>query len=348
MSADELDRTLRAWVDERDLSGTVLVTRAGEPVFEGSYGYADRSTQTPNTPATRFALASVTKLFTAVAVADLVAAGRLTFDTPVVSVLPSSRRPSTLLDSVTVHHLLCHTSGIADYCEEDEDSPFFLEDYGSLLGRAAVVLDRAAGRLPAPVPRPAAVPRAGAGVAVLQRRLHRARAGDRGGDRSALRRGRAGARLRPCRHDGERVLPSRRRAPRRRRRLPAAGLARRRPGARTSTASPSSVAPTAARTAPLTTSTGSSGCSPTAPCSVRTPTLVMRQARRRRRRLPLGLRRAPLPGRSLRPRRRRPRRQRHRQPLARAGRHHHRAVQRRGHGHRGARRGHRGVRCSRR
>ena len=33
---------------ERDLSGTVLVTRGGEPVFEGSDGYADRSTQTPN------------------------------------------------------------------------------------------------------------------------------------------------------------------------------------------------------------------------------------------------------------------------------------------------------------
>ena len=131
-AGSRLDETLRAWVDERDLSGTVLMTRAGETVFERSYGYADRATLTPITPATRFGLASVTKLFTAVAVVDLVASGRLTFDTPVVSVLPSSRRPSTLLDSVTVHHLLCHTSGIADYCEEDEDAPNFLEDYGSL------------------------------------------------------------------------------------------------------------------------------------------------------------------------------------------------------------------------
>jgi CubicO group peptidase (beta-lactamase class C family) len=71
-------------------------------------------------------------MFTAVSVVDLVAAGRLAFETPVVSVLPESRRPSTLLPSVTVHHLLCHTSGIADYCEEDEEHPAFLEDYGTL------------------------------------------------------------------------------------------------------------------------------------------------------------------------------------------------------------------------
>jgi CubicO group peptidase (beta-lactamase class C family) len=128
----DLDRRLRAWVEERDFSGAVLVTRGGETVFEECYGYADKATRAPITPATRFALASITKMFTAVAVVDLVAAGRLTFETPVVSVLPEERRPSTLLPSVTVHHLLCHTSGITDYCEEEEDYPNFLEDYGSL------------------------------------------------------------------------------------------------------------------------------------------------------------------------------------------------------------------------
>jgi CubicO group peptidase (beta-lactamase class C family) len=135
MSYSELDAQLRTWVDERDFSGQVLMTQAGEVIFEGSYGLADRSTSTPVTPATRFGLASVTKMFTAVTIADLVTAGAVTFDTPVMEVLPADRRPSTLLPEVTVHHLLCHTSGIADYCEEDEDSPAYLEDYGSLWER---------------------------------------------------------------------------------------------------------------------------------------------------------------------------------------------------------------------
>jgi CubicO group peptidase (beta-lactamase class C family) len=49
-----------------------------------------------------------------------------------VDVLPTDRRPSTLLPEVTVHHLLTHTSGIADYAEEDEDTPNYLDDYGDL------------------------------------------------------------------------------------------------------------------------------------------------------------------------------------------------------------------------
>ena len=132
MDASSLEELLRGWERDRDLSGTVLMTRAGEPVFEGCYGSANRSTGTPITPATRFGLASITKMFTAVAIIDLVASGALGFDDPVESVLPPERRPSTLLPTVTIHHLLCHTSGIADYSEEDEDYPGYVEDYGSL------------------------------------------------------------------------------------------------------------------------------------------------------------------------------------------------------------------------
>ncbi len=128
---DVLAAQLGEWERERHLSGSFLMTRRGETLFEHCSGFADRATGTSVTPATRFALASLTKMFTAVTVADLVGDGTLSFDALVVDVLPANRRPSTLLPEVSVHHLLCHTSGIADYCEE-EDSPFYLEDYGSL------------------------------------------------------------------------------------------------------------------------------------------------------------------------------------------------------------------------
>lgn len=132
MDTDALDARLRSWAEERDASGAVLLTQAGETRFEACFGLADRAAGTPVTPRTRFALASVTKLFTAVAVIDLVAAGRLRFEDAVVDLLPPERRPSTLRPDVTIHHLLTHTSGIADYCEEEEDHPAYLEDYGSL------------------------------------------------------------------------------------------------------------------------------------------------------------------------------------------------------------------------
>ena len=129
---NQLDSTLEAWSRERDLSGTVRLTHRGETLFERCYGYADRAAALPITPRTRFGLASVTKLFTTTAVVDLVNAGRLSFDDRIVDVLPAERRPSTLLPEVTVHHLLTHTSGIADYAEEDDESPAYIEDYGSL------------------------------------------------------------------------------------------------------------------------------------------------------------------------------------------------------------------------
>lgn len=127
-----LDGLLREWERTRDLSGAVLMARAGDAVFQGSYGLADRACGTPVTQRTRFGLASVTKMFTAAAVADQVASGRLGFHDRVVDLLPPPRRPSTLRGDVTVHHLLTHTSGIADYAEEDDSHPSYLTDYGAL------------------------------------------------------------------------------------------------------------------------------------------------------------------------------------------------------------------------
>ena len=129
---DELDSALDTMAKERALSGIVLLTRAGETLFEECYGLADRAADLRITPHTRFALASVTKLFTTAAALDLVNAGRMSVDDPIVDLLPAERRPSTLRPDVTVHHLLTHTSGIADYAEEDDESPAYVEDYGSL------------------------------------------------------------------------------------------------------------------------------------------------------------------------------------------------------------------------
>lgn len=146
---DQLQSRFRTWERERDLSGSVLVTQAGSTLFEGCYGFADRSNGSPVTPQTRFGLASFTKMFTAVAVSDLVVVGGLKFDTPIVDVLAPARRPATLDPGVTVHHLLTHTSGIADYAEENEDSPYYLTDYGDLwLDRPSYRMERPADFLP--------------------------------------------------------------------------------------------------------------------------------------------------------------------------------------------------------
>jgi CubicO group peptidase (beta-lactamase class C family) len=117
---------------EQDLSGILRVTRAGEPVWEVRVGYADRAHRIPVESTTRFATASLSKMFTAVGILDAAGRGELGLDDPIVSLLAPEDRPTTLRDDVTVHHLLSHTSGIADYFEEDEELPGYREDYGAL------------------------------------------------------------------------------------------------------------------------------------------------------------------------------------------------------------------------
>jgi CubicO group peptidase (beta-lactamase class C family) len=119
------DATLRRWVDQRGFSGSLLVTRGGEAVLEGSYGLANRADGVPVTPRTRFGLASFTKMFTAVSTVGLLHEHGVPYDAPVVGLLPPERRPSTLREDVTVHHLLTHTSGIADYFEEADEGADF-------------------------------------------------------------------------------------------------------------------------------------------------------------------------------------------------------------------------------
>jgi CubicO group peptidase (beta-lactamase class C family) len=94
-------------------SGAVLVARNGNVLLEQAWGLADRKTRTPNTPATKFRLGSMNKMFTAVATLQLVEAGKLALDDPVGKHLPDYPNKE-VAKKVTVRHLLTHTGGTGD------------------------------------------------------------------------------------------------------------------------------------------------------------------------------------------------------------------------------------------
>jgi CubicO group peptidase (beta-lactamase class C family) len=133
--------SLREYVAElamRDqFSGAVLIAGPGErePLFIRSYGLASRAFQVPNRVDTKFNLGSMNKMFTAVAVAQLVEHGRLAFDDPISAHLPDYPRED-IARRVTVHHLLTHTSGLGDYVNERywtmRDSISTVNDYLAL------------------------------------------------------------------------------------------------------------------------------------------------------------------------------------------------------------------------
>ena len=103
--------------DNNDFSGTVLVKYDNKILTEFSNGYANRSDQLKNNINSRFGIASGCKLFTSIAICQLVEEGKLTFKTKLEDCLNFSF-PYFNKD-ITVHQLLTHTAGIPDYFDED-------------------------------------------------------------------------------------------------------------------------------------------------------------------------------------------------------------------------------------
>jgi CubicO group peptidase (beta-lactamase class C family) len=98
---------------KHDFSGSILVEKKGHTVYTGSFGYADIAFKVPNTPETRYKIASITKLFTSVLVMQLAEQGRIDVSRTISTYLPGYAGPAA--DKVTLHELLNHTSGISNY-----------------------------------------------------------------------------------------------------------------------------------------------------------------------------------------------------------------------------------------
>jgi len=93
----------------------VLVIRNGEVSFKAGFGFADIDGRKPIDPAkTRFRVGSISKLFTATAVMQLVEAGKLDLNSDVNTYLTSFKIPPTYPEPVTLSHVLTHTAGFDD------------------------------------------------------------------------------------------------------------------------------------------------------------------------------------------------------------------------------------------
>ncbi len=120
-----LKADLERLVDAEDFSGVVGLSRNGERFIELARGLADRANARPIRLDTRFGIASATKGLTALTVASLIESGQLRYETTLRSLLPDDL---PMVDpTVTIEHLLGHTSGVGDYL--DEDSLGDVDDY---------------------------------------------------------------------------------------------------------------------------------------------------------------------------------------------------------------------------
>ena len=90
----------------------VYVDRAGAPPAHYAAGYHDREARTPADPHALFKIASIGKLYDAVAVTKLVSSGRLSFDRTVANYLPELESRIDHADRITLAMLVRHRSGL--------------------------------------------------------------------------------------------------------------------------------------------------------------------------------------------------------------------------------------------
>lgn len=107
--SDKLSKYMQAQTDVNGFGGTVLIARKDTVLLQEAYGLADYEWNIKNTIDTKFQLASVTKQFTATAILQLAEKGKLSLDDKLNKFFPDF--PNA--ESVTIHMLLSHSSGLA-------------------------------------------------------------------------------------------------------------------------------------------------------------------------------------------------------------------------------------------
>ena len=100
-----------------------VTDRDGSSLIVFTHGYADLKAKTPVTPETLFAIGSVTKSFTAIALMELFDEGRFDPQAPVTKYLPWFTVQSRFAP-ITGHHLLTHTAGLPTYRADLDSAPY--------------------------------------------------------------------------------------------------------------------------------------------------------------------------------------------------------------------------------
>jgi len=117
----ESERLFDIWIESKLINdkwpGAIVgIVKDQKLVWTKSYGYANLDTKEKIQPETMFAIASNTKMFTAIAIMKLRNQGLLNLDDPVYQYVPEFTKlqsyENAQPDKVTIRHILTHTSGL--------------------------------------------------------------------------------------------------------------------------------------------------------------------------------------------------------------------------------------------
>lgn len=108
-----IDKALADLSAKDQFSGVVLLAKDGKPIYQKAFGLASKRYGVPNQIDTKFNIGSICKTFTAVAIQQLAAAGKLSLDDKIDRYLPDF--PADKASKITIRQLLDHRSGLGDF-----------------------------------------------------------------------------------------------------------------------------------------------------------------------------------------------------------------------------------------
>jgi CubicO group peptidase (beta-lactamase class C family) len=111
--AEQVKSHVAALTAKDQFSGAILIAHNGKLVLDQAWGMADREKQIKNTVDTQFCLGSINKMFTAVAVLQLVQQGKLSLEGTISNYWPDYPNHE-LASHVKIRQLLSHTGGTGD------------------------------------------------------------------------------------------------------------------------------------------------------------------------------------------------------------------------------------------
>ncbi len=148
--AVELERFASDLAAADAFSGTVLFARHGRVLYQGAFGRASKRFNVPNRVDTKFNLGSMNKMFTGVAIVQLVQRGTVSLDDPLSKYVSTDWLPRTITDTIKIKHLLTHTSGLGSYFNKtymESSKALFreLDDYKPLISGSTLAFDPGTG-----------------------------------------------------------------------------------------------------------------------------------------------------------------------------------------------------------
>ncbi len=107
------DEFIASYAKEHNFNGSILIQKDGEVSYAQSFGLANIPFKVPNTNQSKYKIASITKVFTSALILQIHEQGKIDLSKPIRTYLPDYAGEGA--DKVTIHQLLNHTSGLANF-----------------------------------------------------------------------------------------------------------------------------------------------------------------------------------------------------------------------------------------